>query len=90
MHLGLKYIFDYADQHHQPCVINFSEGGHEDFHGYDQLYYELLSSLTGPGHIIVSSAGNDAGYVNYIHKPVGQERAGSFLLGESEEGEFYV
>lgn len=86
--LGFKYIFDYADQHHQPCVINFSEGGHEDFHGYDQLYYELLSSLTGPGHIIVSSAGNDAGYVNYIHKPIGQERAGSFLLGNQKRASF--
>ena len=24
--LGFKYIFDYAERMHQPCVINFSEG----------------------------------------------------------------
>ena len=29
--LGFKYIFDYATQHHQPCVINFSEGSPQDF-----------------------------------------------------------
>lgn len=23
--LGFKYIFDYAERMHQPCVINFSE-----------------------------------------------------------------
>ena len=79
--LGFKYIFDYADRQHQPCVINFSEGGHQDFHGYDQLYYELLAKLTGPGHIIVSSAGNDGAKHTYIHKPAGKERAGAFLMG---------
>ena len=59
MHLVFKYIFDYAERMHQPCVINFSEGSSQDFHGYDQLYYELLAKLIGPGRIIVSSAGND-------------------------------
>jgi subtilisin family serine protease len=66
--LGFKYIFDYADAQGKPCVINFSEGSDQDFHGYDQLYYAILDSLTGPGHIIVSSAGNNADYLNYIHK----------------------
>lgn len=79
--LGFKYIFDYADRHHQPCVINFSEGSHQDFHGDDQLYYQLLSAMTGPGHIIVSSAGNDGAKNTYIHKPAGQERAGAFVKG---------
>ena len=80
--LGFKYIFDYADQQRKPCVINFSEGSTQDIHGYDQLYYELLSSLTGPGHIIVSSAGNNGAKRSYIHKPAGQEKAGTFLVGE--------
>ena len=53
MHLVFKYIFDYAERMHQPCVINFSEGSSQDFHGYDQLYYELLAKLIGPGRIIV-------------------------------------
>ena len=69
--LGFKYIFDYADRQGKPCVINFSEGSQQDFYGYDQLYYAMLDSLTGPGHIIVSSAGNDGGSINYVNKPQG-------------------
>ncbi len=76
--LGFKYIFDYADRAGKPCVINFSEGSRQDFQGYDQLYYEMLDSLTGPGHVIVSSAGNDGQAINYLHKPAGQPSAGLF------------
>ena len=76
--LGFKYIFDYADRAGKPCVINFSEGSLQDFQGYDQLYYEMLDSLIGPGHIIVSSAGNDGRSINYLHKPSGQQSAGLF------------
>lgn len=69
--LGFKYIFDYADSVGKPCVINFSEGSHEDFRGDDALYYEMLDSLVGPGHIIVASAGNEGGSTNFVHKPQG-------------------
>lgn len=77
--LGFKYLFDYADRLGKPCVINFSEGSQEDFRGDDQLYYEMLDSLCGPGHIIVSSAGNDGQAINYVHKPAGTPQAGTFL-----------
>lgn len=86
--LGFKYIFDYADRQNKPCVINFSEGGHEDFQGYDQLYYEMLDKLVGPGHIIVASAGNSADWVNYINKPKGVESSGAFVLGGKERASF--
>ena len=82
--LGFKYIFDYAERMHQPCVINFSEGSPQDFHGYDQLYYELLAKLIGPGRIIVSSAGNDGARNSYIHKNIGKERAGAFIMGNEK------
>ncbi|MBF1609604.1 MAG: S8 family serine peptidase [Prevotella sp.] len=82
--LGFKYIFDYAKRMHQPCVINFSEGSSQDFHGYDQLYYELLAKLIGPGRIIVSSAGNDGARNSYIHKNIGKERAGAFIMGNEK------
>lgn len=82
--LGFKYIFDYAERMHQPCVINFSEGSSQDFHGYDQLYYELLAKLIGPGRIIVSSAGNDGARNSYIHKNIGKERAGTFIMGNEK------
>ena len=82
--LGFKYIFDYAERMHQPCVINFSEGSSQDFHGYDQLYYELLAKLIGPGRIIVSSAGNNGARNSYIHKNIGKERAGAFIMGNEK------
>ena len=82
--LGFKYIFDYAERMHQPCVINFSEGSSQDFHGYDQLYYELLAKLIGPGRIIVSSAGNDGARNSYIHKNIGKERSGAFIMGNEK------
>ena len=86
--LGFKYIFDYADSQGKPCVINFSEGGHQDFHGYDQLYYEMLDKMTGPGHIIVASAGNDADWINYVHKPKGIPNIESLLWGNRESAYF--
>ena len=84
--LGFKYIFDYAERMHQPCVINFSEGSSQDFHGDDQLYYDLLAKLVGPGRIIVSSAGNNGARNSYIHKSSGKERAGAFIM--SNENRF--
>lgn len=82
--LGFKYIFDYAKRVNKPCVINFSEGSTQDVHGYDQLYYELLAKLVGPGRIIVASAGNDGARKTYIHKTKGQERAGAFIMSREK------
>lgn len=69
--LGFKYIFDYADQVGKPCVISFSEGAGQDFDGTDLLYGEILDSLTRiPGHVLVSSAGNNGQQYYYMHKPL--------------------
>ncbi len=80
--LGFKYMFDYADAQGQPCVINFSEGSSEDFYGYDQLYYAMLDSLCGPGHILVASAGNEGNKQSFFRKATGVERAGSFIRAD--------
>lgn len=77
--LGFKYIFDYAQSKGQPCVINFSEGSPQDFRGDDVLYFEALRRLTGPGRILVSSAGNNSINPSYIRKPVGTASAGTFI-----------
>ena len=77
--LGFKYIFDYAEQVGKPCVISFSEGSQQDFYGYDQLYYALLSNLTGPGRILVAAAGNDGHNLNYVHKTTDRRSAGTFM-----------
>ena len=85
--LGFKYIFDYAEKVGKPCVVSFSEGSLEDFEGNDQLYYAILDSLTGPGRILVASAGNSAQELNYMHKPVGRESAGIFI-GSNSDGAY--
>ncbi len=77
--LGFKYIFDYADAVGKPCVISFSEGSHADLYGDNMLYDEVLGKLVGPGRIIVASAGNTNQNATYIHKPRGNEVAGSFM-----------
>lgn len=76
--LGFQYIFDYAAERGLPCVVSFSEGSPEDARGDDQLYYEVLRRMTGPGRILVASAGNLGHVKNYLHKARGRERAGSF------------
>lgn len=86
--LGFKYIMDYARQQGRPCVVSFSEGSHQDFHGDDQLYYEILDSLSGPGRIIVASAGNEGGLKTYFRKPSGTGSAGTFVHGKDKAAYF--
>ena len=81
--LGFKYIYDYAQSVGHPCVISFSEGSPQDFWGYDQLYYAILDSLTGPGRILVAAAGNEGHHLSWIHKPRTQHRAGIFAYNGS-------
>ncbi|MBR5929691.1 MAG: S8 family serine peptidase [Prevotella sp.] len=77
--LGFKYILDYAEREGKPCVVSYSEGSHQDFYGDDQLYYEVLDSLSGPGRIIVASAGNEGHFNTYFHKSANEESQGTFL-----------
>lgn len=85
--LGFKYIFDYAQSQGKPCVISFSEGSTQDLYGDDILYNEILEQMTGPGRIIVSSAGNNSHNPNYVYKPFGKKSAGTFL--ETWSGTIY-
>lgn len=81
--LGFKYLFDYAKRVNKPCVVSFSEGSSQDFWGYDQLYYEMLDSLVGPGRILVAAAGNQGNVKSWFRKESGTASMGSFLLGSS-------
>lgn len=82
--LGFKYIFDYASSVGKPCVISFSEGAPQDFRGDNQLFYEALERLVGPGRILVASAGNNAVHNNYVAKPRGRQSAGTFMVSSDE------
>lgn len=88
--LGFKYIFDYADSQDKPCVISFSEGSKQDMHGDDRLYYEVLGRMTGPGRIIVASAGNEGVRNGYVGKPRGRQSAGTFITSWSGSAAFTV
>ncbi len=81
--LGFKYLFDYARSVGKPCVVSFSEGSSQDFWGYDQLYYEMLDSLVGPGRILVAAAGNNGDVVSWFRKEPGLLSKGSFITGSS-------
>lgn len=77
--LGFKYLFDYAESQHKPCVVSFSEGYTPYMDQDDRLYSLFLERLVGPGRILVSSAGNECQEMTYFNKPPGIESAGSFI-----------
>lgn len=56
--LAIKHIMDYAAEHGQPCVVNCSFGSQQRLTDDTSVEEELFNSLTGPGRIIVCSAGN--------------------------------
>ena len=74
--LGFDNIFNYADSIGKPCVINYSAGDYGNITGENTLYYEYLTSLLGPGRILVASVGNEGqrGYIMY--KTADQESVG--------------
>ncbi|MBO4849290.1 MAG: S8 family serine peptidase [Prevotella sp.] len=86
--LGFKYIFNYADQLGRPCVVSFSEGSSMDFRGDDELYYAIIDSITGPGHILVASAGNSGQVVTHVCKPSDVATASVALLSSSKAAYF--
>ena len=77
--LGFKYIFDYAERQGKPCVASFSEGYTSYMDEDDRLFSDFLSKLTGPGRILVVSAGNENLALTHAEKPRGKEEAGAFL-----------
>lgn len=87
--LGFKYLFDYATDQGQPCVVSFSEGSLMDFRGDDQLYFESLSSLVGAGKILVASAGN-SGWDLMMHKDAGQSSVQARITSKEKRGYFTI
>lgn len=86
--LGFKYLFDYADTAGKPCVASFSEGYRPMLDDDDRLYAEYLARITGPGHIIAASAGNESNKQTYLRKPLGKAAAGTFLFANADSVAF--
>lgn len=60
-----NYIFSKAQGTGKPAVINMSFGGQFGPHDGTSLYERALTEFTGPGRIIVNSAGNEGS--DFIH-----------------------
>lgn len=57
---GVDYVLAKCDTYGRPCVINLSLGTTAGAHDGTALIEKLLAGKTGPGRIIVASAGNEA------------------------------
>ena len=77
--LGFKYCLDYAESLGRPCVVSMSEGYAPYLDQEDSLYAAVLDSLSGPGRIIVASAGNGGIEKAYCEKPAGGAETGAFV-----------
>jgi hypothetical protein len=56
---AVEYIFDYAASVNKPCVINMSLGTHEGPHDGTSTLDKGFDQVTGPGRLLVGSAGNE-------------------------------
>jgi len=56
---GVNYIFQQAAALGKDCVVNLSLGGQSGPHDGSDDFSQAISALTGPGRIVVASAGND-------------------------------
>ena len=81
--LAFKRIFDYADKQGQPCVINYSGGFHMPIDDPCILENEAIDALVGPGHIIVSSSGNDGGLPSTMTKTIEDSQVTASFYGTS-------
>lgn len=62
-------LYHYADSIRQPCVINFSASAPSFLTESYTLANEAIDGLLGPGHILVSGAGNEGGLYPTLEKP---------------------
>ena len=88
--LGFQYLFDYADSQGKPCVVSFSEGYSPYLDEEDSLFAAYIDCLTGPGHILVTSAGNENLEKTYMEKCMGTAQAGAFLRVFKENARYTI
>lgn len=83
--LAYQNIFDYADSIGKPCVISCSFGGVQDMTDADKLKDAYFQKITGPGHIIVASAGNDGSYAGYMPKSTTTKTVGGRIICSKQQ-----
>lgn len=77
---GAKWIFNKAGT--KPCVVNMSLGGHWGAHDGTSVDEIALDQISGPGKIIVASAGNEREWSLHV--------GGRFTPGQTETVPFTV
>lgn len=66
----ISYIFDYAKRAGKPCVINISLGNNVGPHDGTSFLTRVFDQMSGPGRVIVVSAGNDGDDPVCIHRSI--------------------
>lgn len=56
---GINYVFDYSTSVSKPAVVNISWGSQSGPHDGSTLFNQACNNLSGPGKIVVMSAGNE-------------------------------
>jgi subtilisin family serine protease len=79
---GVQWIFDLATERGQSAVVNLSAGTQAGPHDGTSQIEGLLSQMSGPGRIVVKSAGNDRGSELHAETYIG--------AGGSQIIDFYV
>jgi subtilisin family serine protease len=64
---GIAHIFDVAKARNQPAVVNCSFGGHVGGHDGSTIIERTIDELSGPGRIVVVSAGNEGNDPIHAH-----------------------
>lgn len=81
MLLGIKRMFDYATKVGKPCIANLSMGGWLPITTDVTLENQVISKMTGPGHILVASSGNEGGYPATMRKAEGVNTVAARFYG---------
>ena len=76
----IKYIYAYADSVGKPCVISISLSTNSGAHDGKDYLSKAIESMTGPGRILVMSAGNNATNPLYLHGTASKEKPLNFLI----------
>ena len=66
----ISYIVDYASRAGKPCVINISLGTNVGPHDGSSFLTRIFNQVSGPGLVIVVSAGNDGDAPVCMHRSV--------------------
>ncbi len=70
---SVQWLFEQGKDIGKPVVVNLSLGGHYGPHDGSSAESRALSSLTGPGKIIVAAAGNEGSdFIHLGYDPGGQ------------------